>query len=70
MMDLPKCNLYRGEIGAVVERYPNDGYEVESVALDGYTTHRSRLVNACSLHSSPKFSTYVGSNHGLARGQA
>jgi hypothetical protein len=36
-MDLPKYNLFRGEIGAVVECYPNDGYEVEFVALDGYT---------------------------------
>ena len=36
-MDIPKYNLFRGEIGAVVECYPNDGYEVEFVALDGYT---------------------------------
>ena len=36
-VDLPKHNLFRGEIGAVVECYPNDGYEVEFVALDGYT---------------------------------
>jgi hypothetical protein len=36
-MDMPKYNLFRGEIGAVVECYPNDGYEVEFVALDGYT---------------------------------
>lgn len=35
--DIPKHNLFRGEIGAVVECYPNDGYEVESVSLDGYT---------------------------------
>lgn len=37
MVDLPKHNLFRGEIGAVVECYPNDGYEVEFIALDGYT---------------------------------
>lgn len=36
-MDIPKYNLFRGEIGAVVECYPNDGYEVEFVSLDGYT---------------------------------
>jgi hypothetical protein len=35
--DIPKYNLFRGEIGAVVECYPNDGYEVEFIALDGYT---------------------------------
>lgn len=35
--DIPQYNLFRGEIGAVVECYPNDGYEVEFVALDGYT---------------------------------
>jgi hypothetical protein len=36
-MDIPKHNLFRGEIGAVVECYPNDGYEVEFISLDGYT---------------------------------
>lgn len=36
-MDLPKYNLFRGEIGAVVECYSNDSYEVEFVSLDGYT---------------------------------
>lgn len=36
-MDIPQYNLFRGEIGAVVECYPNDGYEVEFIALDGYT---------------------------------
>lgn len=35
--DIPKHNLFRGEIGAVVECYPGNGYEVEFVALDGYT---------------------------------
>lgn len=35
--DIPQYNLFRGEIGAIVERYPNDGYEVEFVSLDGYT---------------------------------
>jgi hypothetical protein len=37
VVDLPRYNLFRGEIGAVVECYPNDGYAVEFVALDGYT---------------------------------
>jgi hypothetical protein len=36
-VDIPKYNLSRGEIGAVVECHPNDSYEVEFVALDGYT---------------------------------
>ena len=35
--DVSKHNLFRGEIGTVVECYPNDGYEVEFVSLDGYT---------------------------------
>lgn len=35
--NLPKYNLWRGEIGTVVECYPNDAYEVEFVAQDGYT---------------------------------
>ena len=34
---LPDHNLWRGEIGAVVECYPGDAYEVEFVAKDGYT---------------------------------
>ena len=29
--------LVRGEIGTVVECHPDDGYEVEFVAQDGYT---------------------------------
>jgi hypothetical protein len=35
--DVPQHNLYRGEIGAVVECYTDDTYEVEFVAQDGYT---------------------------------
>lgn len=35
--DLPEYNLWRGEIGAVVECYPGDRYEVEFVAKDGCT---------------------------------
>jgi hypothetical protein len=34
---LPEYNLWRGEIGAVVECYPDGAYEVEFVAQDGYT---------------------------------
>ncbi len=37
-MDLPKYNLLRGEIGAVVECYPNDDYEVEFISMDDYTS--------------------------------
>jgi hypothetical protein len=35
--NLPEYNLWRGEIGAVVECYPDNAYEVEFVAQDGYT---------------------------------
>ena len=34
---LPQYNLRRGEIGAVVECYPDHTYDVEFVAQDGYT---------------------------------
>jgi len=36
-MDIPEHNLTCGEIGAVVECYPDQAYEVEFVAQDGYT---------------------------------
>ena len=35
--DVPEHKLWRGEIGAVVECYPGDAYEVEFVAQDSYT---------------------------------
>ena len=35
--DVPEHNLHRGEIGAVVECFPEGSYEVEFVAQDGYT---------------------------------
>lgn len=35
--DLPEHNLWRGEIGAVVECHPDSAYEVEFVAEDGHT---------------------------------
>jgi len=35
--DVPEENLRQGEIGTIVECYPNDGYEVEFVAQDGFT---------------------------------
>jgi uncharacterized protein DUF4926 len=36
-VSLPEHNLRRGEIGTVVECYPDDAFEVEFVAQDGYT---------------------------------
>lgn len=36
-VDKPEHKLMRGEIGAVVECYPDDTYDVEFVAQDGYT---------------------------------
>ena len=36
-IDVPQRNLRRGEIGAVVECYPDHTYDVEFVAQDGYT---------------------------------
>ena len=36
-IDVPQHNLHRGEIGAVVECYTDDTYDVEFVAQDGYT---------------------------------
>jgi len=35
--DISEHNLSRGEIGAVVECYSDQAYEVEFVAQDGYT---------------------------------
>lgn len=35
--DKREHELMRGEMGTVVECYPDDGYEVEFVARDGYT---------------------------------
>src|SRR5712692_8549267 len=36
-IDLPQYNLCRGEVGAVVECYPDHTFDVEFVAQDGYT---------------------------------
>lgn len=36
-IDKLEHKLVRGEIGTVVECHPDDGYEVEFVAQDGYT---------------------------------
>ena len=36
-IDRLEHKLVRGEIGTVVECHPDDGYEVEFVAQDGYT---------------------------------
>jgi hypothetical protein len=35
--NVPEHKLQRGEMGTVVECYPDDTYEVEFVAQDGYT---------------------------------
>lgn len=35
--DVPRHNLHCGEIGTVVECYPDGVFEVEFVAQDGYT---------------------------------
>ncbi len=35
--NMPQYSLSRGEIGTVVECYPDNAYEVEFVAQDGYT---------------------------------
>ena len=34
---VPEYHLERGEVGAVVECYPDNAFEVEFVAEDGYT---------------------------------
>lgn len=34
---LPEHNLRRGEIGTIVECYPDNAFEVEFVAQNGYT---------------------------------
>lgn len=35
--DITEHHLWRGEIGAIVESFPDDAYEVEFVAQDGNT---------------------------------
>ena len=37
MTDVPRHNLHRGEVGAVVECHTDGTYDVEFVAQDGYT---------------------------------
>lgn len=44
-MDLPEYQLYRGEVGTIVECYPDEAYEVEFVAQDGYTYALLTLTN-------------------------
>ena len=41
--NVPEYHLSRGQIGAVVECYPDDKFEVEFVALDGYTYALAKL---------------------------
>lgn len=35
--DIPEEGLRRGQVGAVVEVYPDDAFEIEFVAPDGQT---------------------------------
>ena len=44
--DIPKHNLFRGEIGAVVECYPGNAYEVEFVTAEGKTVGLLTLSSA------------------------
>ena len=47
--DLPAEGLVRGEVGTVVERYPNNAFEVEFVAHDGYTYALTAIDGALLL---------------------
>ena len=46
VVDLPKESLHKGEVGTVVECYPDDAYEVEFVANDGGTYALLPLVGS------------------------
>ena len=37
IMDLPKLNLYRGQVGTIVEEYEENVFEVEFIDLNGKT---------------------------------
>jgi len=37
IMDLPKLNLYRGQVGTIVEEYEENAFEVEFIDLNGKT---------------------------------
>lgn len=37
IMDLPKLNLYRGQVDTIVEEYEENAFEVEFIDLNGKT---------------------------------
>ncbi len=45
MVDLPSHGLKRGDIGAVVQVYPDDAVEVEFVTASGHTQAVITLAN-------------------------
>lgn len=53
--DIPEENLRRGQVGAVVEMYPDDAFEVEFVASDGqtYPMLAPRADQLLRLHHEP-----------------
>ena len=49
ILDLPKLNLYRGQVGTIVEEYDESTFEVEFIDLNGKTyalesLHASQLM--------------------------
>jgi len=56
-IDKPEHKLTRGEIGAVVECYPDNTYEVEFVAQDGFTYALVTIkeVNFCHCVKNMRF---------------
>jgi hypothetical protein len=55
MEDLPEEGLCRGQVGAVVETYPDDGFEVEFVTPRGqtYALLALRADQLMRLHHEP-----------------
>jgi hypothetical protein len=52
LTDLPEQNLFRGQVGTVVEVYEPDAFEVEFVDKNGYTYGLETLMaeNLLLLH--------------------
>jgi Domain of unknown function (DUF4926) len=52
LTDLPERNLFRGQVGTVVEVYEPDAFEVEFVDKNGYTYGLETLMaeNLLLLH--------------------
>jgi hypothetical protein len=52
LTDLPERNLFRGQVGTVVEVYEPDAFEVEFVDKNGYTYGLETLMaeNILLLH--------------------